>query len=177
MKEIKFEIESLCPLKMDKWVDGTQPKTDEQYRKFAEQKAYRNKKGELVIPCDAIKTIIRNASKELVGVKKSKNIERVIRSGLFIKEDGEGLSLGKKDHDGIVRDIITRTEGKKQTRVPTYRPLIREWKTKGTLNLFDDELSPDFIKQALSLGGIRYGLLSHRPDFGRFKITKWEVQK
>ena len=92
-------------------------------------------------------------------------------SFVFFKDD---LDLGIKDYDGIVMDIVTRTKGKQQTRVPTYRPLIKSWKAKGTLQIIEgDGLTDEFLKQAIQLAGLKYGLLSNRPDFGRFKLNKW----
>jgi len=173
MLEVNFEIQSICPLKMDKWVEGQQPKTDLEYMKQAEKKAYRNDKNEIVIPAEAIKAVIRNAGSELMG-RKGKSIRQTIRSSLFPKED---LPLGTKKYDLIAKDIVTRGKGEKVTRVPTYRPLIKQWKTHGTIQVVSGELSADFVKQCLEVGGLKYGLLSHRPEFGRFVVTKWEVKK
>ena len=170
MKEINFGIESSIPLKMDRWVDGVQPKTDKEYMEQAKKKIYTNEKGELIIPANSIEAVIRYSANELVGPKKGKAIKQTIMSTLFVKED---LKLGIKKYDEIVKDIVTRTVGQRITRVPTYRPLIKKWKASGTIQLITDELSFEFIKQALINGGMKWGLLSHRPKFGRFIVTKF----
>ena len=130
MKEINFEIESMVGLKMDNMeniIFKAQPKTDEGYKKQAPFKVYRNEKGNLIIPKKSIKACLREGCKDLVGKLKGKAIEQTIKAFVFFKDD---LDLGIKDYDGIVMDIVTRTKGKQQTRVPTYRPLIKSWKAK-----------------------------------------------
>jgi len=174
MKQISFELESMCPIKMDNFVSGPQPKTDEGYKKQAEEKTYINDKGNLCIPAAALKATIKIAAGELAGMKKGKNVKQAIRAFLFIKDD---LDLGTKKYDCIARDMVTRGKGDKVTRVTTYRPLIKEWKAKGIIEYIEDGmLEPKFIKQAVELAGIKYGLLSHRPEFGRFSIKKWEAK-
>ena len=171
-KKINFEIESLCPLKMDNFVDEEQPKTDEGYRKQARKKVYANKSGELVIPKQCLKASLRLSANELVGIKKGKNMRQTIRAFLNVADD---LRLGRKKPDSIVKDMVTRKgTGDKVTRVPTYRPFIEKWKAKGQIEYVPEgSLTNDFIKQALELAGLKYGVLSHRPEFGRFIIKKF----
>ena len=175
MKTVMFEIKGLSPLKMDKWCEyASQPKTKEGYEKCAEDKCYRDSKGNLCIESRAVKSCIKQSAMELSG-RKRKNVERSIQAGLFI-EPFE-LSLGKKNHDGIVADVVTRTSGKAITRVVTYRPMIKEWSCSGKL-VFDESLTVDFLKQAFEVSGLRFGLLGHRPEFGRFEVVSFkEVKK
>ena len=143
MKKISFEIKGICPLKMDKWVEyESAPKTQEGYKKCAEDKCYRDKNGFLCIESRALKACIRDAAAELSGRKKN-TVIRSIQAGLFVEP--YELSLGRKEHDGIVADVVTRKNGKAITRVVSYRPMIRDWKVKGTI-IFDESLSFDFLK-------------------------------
>lgn len=169
---VEFEIEGIAPLKMDKWIDSQQPKNDEGYKKQAEEKTYRDSKGTIVIPALAIKACMKAASSEIGKKTEAKKNRQTIESAVFLDSD---LSLGRKEHDGIVRDIVARGQGIKLTRVPTYRPIIKEWSAKGKMNLFG--VPSDFVKECLELGGLRYGLLSHRPSFGRFVVKSFKVLK
>ena len=173
-QKIEFELESISPLLMDKWTGDTeQPKTKEGYLEQAELKAYRNNEGKLIIPSNALKASIRYAANELVGVRKGKAMRQTIRACLIVDHD---LSLNKTNFDSIREDIVTRKgTGDKVTRVPTYRPCINEWKTKGIITFIQDgNLTKSFIKQSLEFAGIKYGLLGYRPEFGRFKVTKFK---
>jgi len=169
---VSFGIKGIAPLKMDKWVTSMQPKNEDGYLKQAEEKVYRDDKGIIVIPRDAVKAVIKYASSEVGKKMMAKKNRQTIQSAVFIEND---LSLERKNHDGIVSDIVTRGQGAKVTRVKTFRPIIKNWQAKGLMHLFG---VPDiFVKECLELGGLRYGLLSHRPEFGRFIVTDWKIVK
>ncbi len=174
IKKIKFSIMGISLLKMDRWHGLPEPKQEEGYEKKASNKCYRDEKGDLVIPANAIKAAIKYASSELGKKMESKKNRQAVQAGLFIKP--EMCSLGKKKYDEIVKDIVTRKgTGDKVTRVPTFRPLIKKWDVSGVFHVVG--LPTNFVKQALELAGIKYGLLSHRPEFGRFKITEFKEVK
>lgn len=169
--DIEFEIKGISPLKMDRWVDGIQPKNEEGYKKQAEQKVYRDKKGNLAIPSCAIKASMRLASSEIGKKMEAKKNRQTIQSAMFIEQ--EFLSIGKKKFDCIVEDIVTRKgTGDKVTRVRAFRPQIKEWTAKGIITSYGVPF--EFLQDCMSLAGMRFGLLSHRPQFGRFVITKFE---
>jgi hypothetical protein len=175
MAKYKIEIEGISDLKMDNWIDGIQPKSEEGYRKQAEQKVYRDDKGNISIPANSIKASMKFASSEIGKKMEAKKNRQTIQSTVFIEPTM--ISLGKKNHDGIVRDIVARGVGAKLTRVPTYRPLIKSgWKISFELNAFG--VPKEFLQECLDLAGLRFGLLSHRPEFGRFQVNKFaEISK
>lgn len=170
MEQYKIQLESISPMKMDAWVDGDQPKNEEGYKKLAEKKVYRDEKGNISLPSGAIKAAMKYASSEIGKKTMAKKNRQTIMSAIFIEPIM--ISLGKKNHDGIVRDIVTRGQGMKVTRVPTYRPIISSWNCEFTINSFG--VPEDFIKECIQLAGQRYGLLSHRPEFGRFILSKFQ---
>jgi len=174
MKTIEFEIEGICPLLMDKYIDGNNAQTGAEALKFAPQKAYRDDNGNLSIPADALKASIREAARE-VGKKmeKSKRAEEV-RSQIFIEPFY--LSMKRKDFDLIDGRAVKRQKGKGiKTTVMTYRPLIKEWSVKGKINIVNPSIiSTEHLRQCLEVAGLCKGLLGYRPEFGRFKIKKFE---
>ena len=171
MAKYQFEIEGIRDLKMDAWIDGVQPKNDEGYKKQAELKVYKDEKGNLAIPAMALKATMKLASSEIGKKMEAKKNRQTVQSAIFIEPSM--LSLGKKKHDGIVRDIVTRKgQGDKVTRVPTYRPLVKKgWKAQGIINSFG--VPKEFIQECMDLAGLRFGLLSHRPEFGAFQVNKF----
>lgn len=169
--KVQMEIEGIVPLLMDRFHDLPDPKTREGYIKQAEEKCYRNEYGELAIPVDAIKACMRAASSELGRKMEGKKNRQTIAAGVMF--DKYYFSLGKEKHDGIFSKPVTRGKGDKVTRVISYRPKIDNWKASGVIKLMD--VQPQFAMQALELGGMRYGILSHRPEYGRFLVTKFEV--
>lgn len=172
---IAFELKGMCPLKMDKYVDGLQPSTDEGYIKQAEEKVYRDEKGNLAVESKAVKASLIASAIELAGIKKGKAMKQTIMAQLFINPLNLTILPERKDHDGIDKVMVARKTGTKVTRVPSYRPIVKEWLIKGEMSAFD--VSIDFIKQALDLAGLKYGLLGHRPEFGRFEVTLFKEIK
>ncbi len=175
MKTIEFELKGICPIKFDNpeyTMAEKQPKSEEGYIKMAEKKIYKNNKGEVSIPTKALKASVRLASSEVGKKMEAKKRRQNIRAFLFF--DSEYLSLKTKKHDGIVKDLVTRGTGDKVTRIFTYRPMIKEWTATGTMQLMDGELQAEDVKQYFELAGLKFGLLSHRPEFGRFVINKFK---
>lgn len=175
IKQTQYEAElvSLCPLKMDKWLELPQPKSKEGYKEQAKQKIYTDDKGIIGIPANSIKASMRLASSEIGKKMEGKKNRQTMSSAVFF--DKVIYPIGIKEPDMIVEDIVTRGKGEKVTRVSTYRPLIKEWKIKVRIVSFG--ATKDFIEQSLILAGIRYGLLSHRPEFGRFTVKSFKEVK
>lgn len=174
MTKYKIEIEGISEMKMDNWINAPQPKNEEGYKKQAEDKVYRDEKGFISIPSNSVKAVMKYASSEIGKKMEAKKNRQTIQSAIFIEP--LMISLNKKNHDGIVRDIVARGQGSKVTRVPTYRPLIKKgWKATFELTAFG--VPKEFILECLELGGLRFGLLSHRPEFGRFQVNKFEEVK
>jgi len=166
--KIDFGIEGIAPLKMDQWLDLPTPKTEKGYMEQAKDKVYRDDSGFLAIYENHLKGAMRMASSEVGKKTMAKKNRQTIKAQVFINP--RKLSLGVKDYDGLARDIVSRRTGDK---VATYRPYVEKWKTNGQFVLYG--VDTEFIKEVLELAGFRYGLLSHRPEFGRFIVTKFEV--
>jgi len=171
--EYEAELESLAPLKMDKWLNEPQPKSEAGYKKQAELKVYLDDKGNISIPANSIKASMRLASSEIGKKMEAKKNRQTVSSAVFLEK--EMYSLGKKKPDMIVEDVVTRGVGDKVTRVKTFRPLIKSWKIK--IKIISYGATKDFIEQSLELAGIRFGILSHRPEFGRFRVKSFKQLK
>ena len=174
--EFEAELESLSPLKMDRWLNEAQPKSEEGYKKQAELKVYTNDKKEICIPASAIKAAMRLASSEIGKKMEAKKNRQTVSSSVFIEQ--EMYSIGMKKPDMIVEDVVTRGVGDKITRVKTFRPLIKSWKIKIKIISYNPvSATKDFIEQSLELAVIRFGILSHRPEFGRFTVKSFKQIK
>lgn len=172
-KTIKFQIESACPILFDKPTGNDKLKTSEDYQNDAENKLYRNEKGEICIPFMMLKACIREGTKDLGKKMESAKNRLLIRSSLFSSE--ELFSLKIKKHDGIdVKNVKRQGSGGKFTMVQSYRPIVNHWTITGEMIALN-AIAPDFIKQALANGGMRYGIGGYRPEYGRFFVNKFEV--
>lgn len=58
------------------------------------------------------------------------------------------------------------------------RPAFRAgWTASFTLNVTDDRIDSDSIRASLVEAGTLAGLGSWRPEYGRFIVTKWDIDK
>ena len=176
IQKIEFEIGAICPMKVDRWLSEKQPKTEDGYKEQATKKVYKDDKGNCAIPTNALKAVIKNSVTDLGKKMESRKNKQTIMSCLFFEKELVTLTDKKgnpiKKPDCIAMDIVTRKgTGDKVTRVPTYRPLIKDWKAKGIIYNYGVDFN--MLREAMELGGLRYGLLSHRPEFGRYELLKF----
>jgi hypothetical protein len=167
--KVSWKIRGICTVLFDRNT-GEVPGSDEDAKKQAPAKVYRDGKGEISVPADMLKASVRNAGREIGKKMESKKREQAIRAGVFF--DREAYSLGIKDFDGLHAEMVTRKgTGNKVTRVMSYRPYIKEgWEIEGTVLLYG--VSAQLFKESLELAGFKFGLGSHRPEFGRFEVLE-----
>lgn len=51
------------------------------------------------------------------------------------------------------------------------------WRVNPVFNVFDDRIEEDKLKIALESAGLLIGVCDWRPEYGRFIVKKWEVEK
>jgi len=163
------ETEQISPIKMDKYLDEKTPKTEREFMEQAKKKIYTDERGIISVPADAVKASMRFASGEIGRKMESKRNRQTVQSAIFIEPEYINIEPKKKKPDEIVWDLVTRKgQGDKVTRVKTWRPLIKKWKLK--FKVISYGVPKEFIQEALEKAGFRFGLLSHRPKFGRFLV-------
>jgi len=72
---------------------------------------------------------------------------------------------------------VTVTQNKNAIGNPSVvvrRPIIREWKVTFDLQVMDDYLTEEVLREGVERAGRSHGIGSHRPDFGRFEIVGWQ---
>ncbi|MFW6282973.1 MAG: hypothetical protein ACOC1P_02880, partial [Minisyncoccales bacterium] len=174
----KVELKGITPLLMnnpqsmiDEQTNQLKQKTSKQdLSKEAEKLTYKDTKGNLYVPSEAIKGCMINASAyKKIGKYSAKPI---IAGGVHIQP--REISLGTKKYSLDIRTVVIQ-----RSRVVKARPMIENWKIIFDLQ-YDETLIPssDIIKPILEEGGKRVGILDFRPQktgsFGMFEITKWE---
>lgn len=181
-KIINFEINGITPLLMDKYT-GKEGKTPEEWKKLAKDKVYTTDDGYLCIPGKHIKACLREAGNDLAK-KQSRysgpDMRQTIKAALSIIPENL-IIIPKRKKDGINRikeDLVTRGTGVNRTRVMTYRPMLDEWSVSGTISVLENIgkiLTDMLLSEAMALGGLKYGLMGYRPEYGKFEVTKFEV--
>jgi hypothetical protein len=66
-------------------------------------------------------------------------------------------------------------------RNPIHRPMLRDWELDFTITFDESVIHPDVMKEMLDTAGRIVGIGDWRPNkkgrFGKFEVTRWEVQK
>lgn len=183
---VRVTCEGTRPLLMEPMSDetlehllkGTRPsgKRDIEPQKVAEGKLYRDPEtGKLAIPADNFWACLVQAG-TLVSYKGKRNIsnaeESLLPGVMNVKED----YLAFTDGDGYVVDK-RRGRLDNGTAVCIVRPKFNRWGFSATLEIEDDQIGVEKIKELVETAGRFKGLGGFRKKgrFGRFRITNWEV--
>lgn len=186
MKTFIAVIEGLSPMLQHRFGDAEQ--TEETSRKVhikkvdpreaAESVCYRNTKGELYCPGDAIARMLREAGAAHKQRGSRKSIKYVVPAAVtvvddqLILRDAEGKALIDFEVDSRPV-VIPATKG----RIMRHRPRINLWHIEIPLLINEDILDNTMIHQLLAEGGSTHGLLDYRPEkggrFGRFRVVSW----
>lgn len=183
MKKIDIELEGTGEgLLMHSAQNMGEPKTTKNPAKQydpkidAEKVAYRNDKGNLVIPARCLKACILNgASWHKFGRKSAKPIiagcSRIEPSNIELLDPKTGKSLS--DYKIDKRPVVVQ-----RARIIRARPLIEKWVIKFTI-VYNEVIigKPDLLREILEEAGQRVGLLDNRPqrygENGTFKVNKF----
>ena len=182
MKKIVVEIEGTSPLLMHSCANMMQqaatknPAKNYDPRVDAENVAYRDKAGDLIVPSRCLKACILNAASWYkFGKKSAKQIlagcTRIEPYDIALS-DAKGKSL--KDYEIDQRPVVVQ-----RSRIIRARPRLDEWRLKFNI-IYNDEIIGDvqIIKSIIEEGGQRIGILDNRPqkygENGTFKVVSFE---
>lgn len=188
MKKYKIKITGLKPGYMQHRMDDTALEEWEKNRKLiierpdvakedvirAEYHCYRNKEGNCFIPSNHLySSFIGGGTLVKSKVGHAKKSMKQIVAGMFYIEPEEILI---PDYDEIdKRSAVNRNI---KGRVITIRPKWSKWEAEFTLNVDNDTITDQTVKQIVENAGQYIGIGSYRPTnngpYGRFKIEKFE---
>lgn len=170
MYEIKCQIKGVAPLLHDNpWdiiegISGKKP-GESAYKKFDERMLYKEN-GMCCVPSKHIKGAMKNAARRVKLGRRSALQD--IKASFYVKE--KMISLAKK-YDFIDVNVFQSSDGKTKVK---ERPAFKEgWTLDFTINIMDDGIPKEKIKECLTIAGMLFGMGSRRPDFGRFIISKF----
>jgi len=176
MKVEKYlvEIKGVKPLLMHAPVDiGDNPKRRRGEHLTPEEEAkqylYTDPEGNIVIPSINVKAMLRDAGRNYKIAGRRTTYGAMIRAGIDI----EPFYIPLK-HNGWKVDI--RPVVVQGSRILRARPRFDEWGLEFTIiNKDPNVLLRDTMKRIVEDAGKWYGLGDYRPEFGLFKVVKFEV--
>jgi len=140
---------------------------------------YRDIDGYISIPATNIKACLLNAAKHFSDPRSTgqkKQAKELFAASIFVEpEMCPVLIEGQKVKDP--QFIDRRGAVVQRNRVNRERPgLLPGWQCEFMVNVFAPEyISPELLREVLSVAGRFIGLGDYRPDFGRFQVIKAEL--
>lgn len=143
----------------------------------AEYHCYRNKKGECYIPADQIRGSMIVAGtyiKSKVGAQ-TKSMKSIVAAQFMIGQD----EIPMPDYDAI--DKRSAVNKNVKARVITIRPKWTNWEATFKLNVRNDSITEETVKQLITYAGSYVGIGSFRPTnngmFGQFDVKSLTLIK
>lgn len=178
---MKFDIEikGIAPLLMHRFGTdmltkkkvrtGDKEMSPDEMKAAAEVFLYTNKKGELVQPALHIEGALVKAATELrLSGSGKKTYKDLMKAAAFVSPD----MIPHEEQKWIV-DARAAVNPTTRGRYMVYRPRLDEWSLKFQLEVLDERADASAIKEILTIAGLRNGIGSFRPRFGRFTVKKF----
>jgi len=177
-KRYKVRIEGVRPLLMHRYVpEGEKPKRSGEKHDHKEdclKALYRDKEGKIVVPSRCVKATIVNAAKEFkVPGKGNKTFKDYVKAGIIIEPMDIPLITPNGDPEKAW-EIDLQPVVVKKARITRARPRFDEWALEFDIIIVDPIITSENVKVFLENAGKYVGLLDGRPEYGLFKVTKFE---
>lgn len=182
MKVVKVRVEGTSPLLMHRFTQdnlGTLPsktkKRDEKKNQDdAESYLYKDENGNLVQPSTHLIGAMKKAGAQYQIVGKGKSTyKNVMGSGAVIIER-DMIPHEVQEWEPDIRAVVIQS-----ARVMRTRPVMKKWALAFGMEVDDDEVPLEVLKEILDYAGRRVGIGDFRPEkggpFGRFIVTNFEV--
>ncbi len=178
MYKVKSIIEGAAPILFNKIGDmkgGMGKPTPEQEAAAAKLRVYRNNDG-LFLPAVNLKRSLRfGASRGGLKIGRA-GLEPSIRAAVFVEPNE--LPFGVDEPDFMLPSYVRIPPGRRGALVYKVRPgLNTGWTVAPVFQVLDDHIEPEKLRLALETAGLYIGLCDWRPEYGRFIVTEWEVEK
>ncbi len=181
--KFKVEIKGISPLLQHRFSEeklvgikkqgGADKRLSEEDKKDAAKQFLYSEKGKMVQPAVHIEGAMVKAATELrLAGGGKKTYKDLMKAALFVSPEHIVHKNQKWTVDG--RPVVNpSTRG----RTMCYRPRLDEWSLAFEMEVLDDRADADAVKEILKLAGLRQGIGSYRPRFGRFEVTKFTQVK
>jgi hypothetical protein len=138
----------------------------------AEASLYRDAQGNIVVPSVNIKACIREAGRNYRISGRRTTFATVIRAGLDIRPF-PNVPLIHKGWVVDVRPVVVQC-----SRILRARPRFDEWALEFEIVNSDPTIiHADTLRRILEDAGRYYGLGDFRPEFGTFRVERFQLKK
>lgn len=190
MKSIKFRMEGTTALMLNnpqtvnpmnpyakaiKEITSKRTKTDEDQQELLHLKflasCYWNDKGKYIIPSNMIaKSIEAGAKENKLGTKFQRSV--FILGDADLKFDENGCTPEELWQNHAEKYVDVRAVGVMKSKIVTARMIVPNWSIDVELVFDETQLNKSEVWNAITIAGLRYGIGTYRPQFGRYKVTE-----
>jgi hypothetical protein len=121
--------------------------------------------------------MIKAATSFIIPGRGKKTYKDLFRSAVFVSPDFIPHGL-KGTPEKLVEQgkivIDRRLVRVNNSGVERLRPMLKDWTLEFTIEIQDDQIAKDVVKQILEHAGRYIGIGDFRPKYGRFTITRFE---
>jgi len=140
-------------------------------KKEAESRLYKDPQGRIAIPSYVIKGCLKSAGGNYRARQRMSTYKSLLKAGIDIEPEWIPL-----EHDGM--KIDARPVNVKGNRIIRYRPRFDKWALEFYIINRDPKIiSEEILKKILEDAGRWYGIGDFRPEYGLFKVVKFEQVK
>lgn len=174
MVKVEVSIEGVAPLLMNKFTEVKSSESKRGKKVYdpsteAEKKTYRTETGKLFLPSTHFKASMVKAATDF-KMSGKKSYKDYIKSGVFIEE--QEIVLNQQKYEIFACPVVIQ-----RARVMSWRPMFKTWSCSFKVEITDEFVNPITLKEILEMAGRYKGVGDFRPEYGRFKVTKFEVKK
>ncbi len=169
----KVKVEGKAPLLMNRF--SVEEKTTSRAKKVyvaedeAEKKTYRTEDGKLFLPSTHFKAAMVKAATDFKMTGR-KSYKEYVKAGLFIDETE--IVLDQQKYEIFACPVVIQ-----RARVMSWRPMFKEWSCQFTIEIADEMLNANMVKEILETAGRFKGVGDFRPEHGRFIVKSWTKLK
>lgn len=126
--------------------------------------------------------LIKAAANFKIQGKRGASYKDLFKAALFISPDEIPHNIAVPDTLDTDADkplyLDARPVVVQRARIVRVRPTFKAgWELEFIITVIDDELPSGIVQDALTLAGKAVGIGDYRPRFGRFSVSRFEVQK
>jgi len=141
---------------------------ENQKKEFVESQ-YLDKKGKLCLLAEHLEKCFEVAGGQ-IPFKGKQRYGKIICGGIYIEP--QEVILKKAVAKPFAK--MVKIPPKTGARVLKTRAVIDQWEADFIINVVNDDINFDALKEIVTKAGIHCGLLAWRPKFGRFEIKKFK---
>lgn len=135
----------------------------------AKKKEYRGADGKLFIPSTQFEATMQKAGADFV-MEGRKKYGQYLKGGVFIEQ--QEIPITPNKYEIFECPVVIN-----RARVLAWRPMFTDWSCEFTINITDDMIDTNVLKEILIEAGKHKGVGDWRPKFGRFEVVDWKVKE